>query len=347
MSHESSPAIIGKSKAIHDVLDQVSLLVDINRPVLVVGERGTGKELITHRLHYLSFRWGQPFIKLNCGALPETLLESLLFGHEPGSFTGAARLHKGHFEQVGEGTLFFDEIASMSSRLQEKLLRVIEYGEFTRIGGDKTLHTEARIIGAVNQDLPQLAKIGKFRYDLLDRLAFDVITLPPLQARKEDIPLLADSFGLNMTKELHRSFFPGFTTDALARLIDYPWPGNVRELKNVVERAVYHTDPEILVAEIIFDPFASPYRPENAKSKTRKVSLSSEPEQLSITDQKTVSTPGNFKVFIENTEKKILTKALTENLFHQRRTAEALGLSYHQLRGYLKKYGLPGKKNNS
>ena len=181
MENHSIANIIGESPAIQEVLDQASLLADIHRPVLVVGERGTGKELITHRLHYLSSRWEHPFVKLNCAAFTETLLESELFGHESGSFTGANRLHKGHFEEVGKGTLFFDEIASMSPRLQEKLLRVIEYGEFSRIGSSKTLHTEARIIGAANQDLPQLAAAGQFRRDLLDRLAFDVITLPPLR----------------------------------------------------------------------------------------------------------------------------------------------------------------------
>lgn len=347
MKEEQIPALIGESTAIHDVLDQVSLLADINRPVLVVGERGTGKELITQRLHYLSKQWGHPFIKLNCAALPESLLESELFGHEPGSFTGASRLHKGHFEQVGEGTLFFDEITSMSSRLQEKLLRVIEYGEFARIGGSKTLHTRARIIGAANQDLPHLAEQGKFRHDLLDRLAFDVITLPPLRARNGDIQLLANHFGLNMTQELRRSFFSGFTAETMIRLTGYPWPGNVRELKNVVERAVYHTDSESMIEQITFDPFASPYRQESGKYQPEAPSPPPGAEQLRIDDQQAVSSPTDFKAFIESTEKKILRKAFADNRFHQKRTAEALGLSYHQLRGYLKKYNLTAQKRKN
>ena len=346
MAFRSIPPIIGESSAIHGVLDQVALLAGINRPVLVVGERGTGKELFTHRLHYLSDRWEHPFIKLNCAALPEALLESELFGHEAGSFTGASRLHKGHFEQVGKGTLFFDEITSMSPRLQEKLLRVIEYGEFARIGGDKTLHTEARVIGAANQDLPQLAEDGKFRADLLDRLAFDVITLPPLRARKEDISLLADAFAMTMTKELHRSFFPGFSTRAMAGLTHYSWPGNVRELKNVVERAVYYCNPEEMVEQIIFDPFSSPYRPEPGNRKVQQdLSIpESKVEQLPIVEQQSVGSPTDFKMFIENIEKSILNQALADNLYNQRRTAESLGLSYHQLRGYLKKYQLTTKK---
>ena len=344
MENRSVPNIIGESLAIQRVLDQASLLADISRPVLVVGERGTGKELITHRLHYLSQRWEHPFIKLNCAALTETLLESELFGHEPGSFTGASRLHKGHFEEVGEGTLFFDEIASMSPRLQEKLLRVVEYGEFSRIGSSKTLYTEARIIGAANQDLPQLAEAGQFRHDLLDRLAFDVVTLPPLRSRKEDIEPLANSFGLNMAKELHRSYFPGFTSSAITELIGYPWLGNVRELKNVVERSVYHSNPESPVAKIIFDPFASPYRASPSEPQMGQVSLPVQSDQGDSIDQQIISAPGNFKEFIENIEKKTLYKTLSDNQFHQRRTAKSLGLSYHQLRGYLKKYQLTEKR---
>ena len=344
MENHSVANIIGESPAIQEVLDQASLLADIHRPVLVVGERGTGKELITHRLHYLSHRWEHPFVKLNCAAFTETLLESELFGHESGSFTGATRLHKGHFEEVGKGTLFFDEIASMSPRLQEKLLRVIEYGEFSRIGSSKTLHTEARIIGAANQDLPQLAAAGQFRRDLLDRLAFDVITLPPLRARREDIEPLADSFALNMAKELHRSYFPGFTSSAITELMGYPWPGNVRELKNVVERSVYHSKPGSPVVKIIFDPFASPYRTAPTEPQMEQASLPHQSDQGHFIDQQTLSAPDNFKEFIENIEKKILYKTLSDNQFHQRRTAESLGLSYHQLRGYLKKYHLTEKK---
>ncbi len=340
----SAPHIIGESFAIQKVLEQTSLLADIRRPVLVVGERGTGKELITHRLHYLSQRWEEPFIKLNCAAMTETLLESELFGHESGSFTGASRLHKGYFEEVGSGTLFFDEIASMSPRLQEKILRVIEYGEFSRIGSSKTLHTEARIIGAANQDLPQLAAAGRFRHDLLDRLAFDVITLPPLRARKEDIEPLAQAFGLGMAKELRRSFFPGFSPGAVAKLINYSWPGNVRELKNVVERSVYHSPADNSVEQIIFDPFASPYRSLSAESMEDHVYPHVPSEQKINKDVQFTSVPEDFKVFIEAIEKEVLHKALSANQFHQRRTAESLGLSYHQLRGYLKKYHLTEKK---
>ena len=344
MPKEYISEIIGESPAIQSVLEQASALADIGRPVLVVGERGTGKEMITHRLHYLSQRWEEPFIKLNCAAMTETLLESELFGHEMGSFTGASRLHKGHFEEVGRGTLFFDEISSMSPRLQEKLLRVIEYGEFSRIGSSQTLHTEARIIGAANQDLPALAEAGLFRHDLLDRLAFDVITLPPLRARKDDIPILANSFALSLTKELKRSYFPGFTRQTVSELVDYPWPGNVRELKNVVERSVYHSELDSPVDCIRFDPFASPYR---SLSEKLTEEGSSRLEQEGETNLQITSLPENFKAYIEAIEKEVLQKALAKNRFHQRNTATALGLSYDQLRGYLKKYELIEKRKQS
>ncbi len=347
MRNYSIPNVIGESAAIQRVLDQASLLADIHRPVLVVGERGTGKELITHRLHYLSQRWEHPFVKLNCATFTETLLESELFGHESGSFTGASRLHKGHFEEVGKGTLFFDEITSMSPRLQEKLLRVIEYGEFSRIGSSKTLHTEARIIGAANQDLPQLAAAGHFRQDLLDRMAFDVITLPPLRARQEDIEPLAQAFGLSMAKELHWSYFPGFTPGVIAKLIDYPWFGNVRELKNVIERSVYHSPLDTLVEEIIFDPFDSPYRTTPPEQQIDQTSSTRQVEQHPCDILPAAAVPDNFKKYIENIEKETLQKALSDNQFHQRHTAAALGLSYHQFRGYLKKYNLMGKRGKA
>ena len=179
--------LIGESPAFLEVLEHVSRVAPLNRPVLVIGERGTGKELIAARIHFLSGRWDYPFIKLNCAALAESLLETELFGHEAGSFTGAAKRRLGRFELANEGSLFLDELSSTSSAIQEKILRVIEYGDFERVGGSETIRTNVRIIGATNEDLPSLAETGKFRDDLLDRLAFDVITLPPLRERREDI----------------------------------------------------------------------------------------------------------------------------------------------------------------
>src|SRR5690554_3405320 len=254
--------LIGQSDSFLSVLEHVSQAAPMNKPVLIIGERGTGKELIAERLHYLSKRWEQPYLKLNCAALNENLLESELFGHEAGSFTGANKKHEGRFERAHGGTLFLDELANTSALVQEKLLRVIEYGEFERVGGNKTVRTDVRLIAATNDDLPSLATEHKFRPDLLDRLAFDVITLPPLRERPEDIMVLAEHFAIQMARELELSCFGGFTSHARATLENHDWPGNIRELKNVVERSVYRLNNDQLpVHEVVLDPFASPWRP--------------------------------------------------------------------------------------
>ena len=215
-------SLIGESPAFLEVLEQVSRVAPLNRPVLVIGERGTGKELVAARIHFLSARWDQAFVKLNCAALAESILESELFGHEAGSFTGATRQRKGRFELADEGTLFLDELASTSGNVQEKVLRVIEYGEFDRVGGSKPVRVDTRIIGATNEDLPQLADEGRFRADLLDRLAFDVITLPPLRHRPEDILPLAEHFARRMAAEMSLELFPGFDRAARSKLQEYP-----------------------------------------------------------------------------------------------------------------------------
>jgi psp operon transcriptional activator len=322
--------LIGESPVFLEVLERVSRVAQLNRPVLVVGERGTGKELIAARIHYLSPRWDRPFIKLNCAALAESLLETELFGHEAGSFTGATRRRLGRFELANEGSMFLDELATTSDRVQEKVLRVIEYGELERVGGNDTILTDVRIIGATNEDLPALAEQGKFRADLLDRLAFDVITLPPLRERTEDILPLAEHFAVKMSGELGLELFEGFSETARDLLLDYAWPGNVRELKNVVERAVYtslgNDEP---ISEIIFDPFESPWRP------------GGEQTDSSLSATRTAPTEAyDFKEHIQDTEIELLQAALKQCRFNQKKTADFLGMTYHQLRGYLRKYDL-------
>lgn len=314
--------LVGESPAFLEVLEAVSRIAPLDKPVLVVGERGTGKELIASRLHYLSTRWDGEFLKLNCAAISETLIESELFGHEAGSFTGATRTHQGRFERADGGTLFLDELANTSGLVQEKLLRVIEYGEFERVGGKRTIAVDVRLIAATNEDLPQVAREGNFRLDLLDRLAFDVITLPPLRERAEDIPLLAEYFAINMASELGRDYFPGFTDNARQALDAYRWPGNLRELKNVVERAVYRTEPGQPVAEIVLDPFDSPYRPGAETGAPRPA------HRL----------PVDLKRTVRDLEVDFVNRAMAASKFNQRRAAELLGLTYHQFRGYLKKY---------
>ncbi len=320
--------LIGESPAFVMALEAVSKVAPLEKPVLVVGERGTGKELVAARLHYLSNRWDSEFLKLNCAAISDSLIESELFGHEAGSFTGATRAHQGRFERADGGTMFLDEVATTSGLVQEKLLRVIEYGEFERVGGRKTLRVNVRLVAATNEDLPRLAAEGRFRMDLLDRLAFDVITLPPLRERREDIPLLAEYFAINMASELGRDYFPGFTPAAETALEDYRWPGNLRELKNVVERAVYRTPEGEPVKAIVIDPFESPFRPLAEVDGTGPPTPSFE-------------LPLNLKETIRGVEIDLVNKAMTANQFNQRKAAAALGLTYDQFRGYLKKYDLP------
>jgi psp operon transcriptional activator len=329
MQRQQEQPLIGESPVFLEVLERASRVAQLNRPVLVIGERGTGKELIAARIHYLSPRWDRPFVKLNCAALAESLLETELFGHEAGSFTGATRRRLGRFELANEGSLFLDELSNTSERVQEKVLRVIEYGELERVGGNDTIQTDVRIIGATNEDLPALADQGQFRADLLDRLAFDVITLPPLRERREDILPLAEHFAVKMAGELGMELFQGFSESARESLLDYRWPGNVRELKNVVERAVYRSlGDDQLIAAVSFDPFASPWRPGGVAQGSAGVS---DPLPSEAYD---------FKEYIQNREVELLTSALEQCRFNQKKTAEFLGLTYHQLRGYLRKYEL-------
>ena len=325
---------IGESATFMETMERVSRVAPQNKPVLVVVERGTGNELAAERLHYLSARWDQTLVKLNCAAVPESLLETELFGHEAGAFTGAVKRHMGRFERADGGSLFLDEIASMSLRLQEKLLRVIEYGEFERVGGDDTLRVNVRVIGAANVDLPQMAERGEFRADLLDRLSFDVITLPPLRYRKGDIALLAEHFAMGMVKELKRAYFQGFSEQAMEQLEKHSWPGNMRELKNVVERAVYRGAEDELIHKLEFDPFASPYRP------LTRPAAKVDSEEKTPGPTESLAVPEHFKAHIRQYESKLLKAALERHRYNQRNTASALGLSYDQLRGYLRNYEL-------
>ncbi len=332
--------MLGESPAFLKILEQVSLVAPLEKPVLIVGERGTGKELIASRLHFLSNCWEGQYVKMNCAAIAESIMESELFGHDAGAFTGATKTHRGRFERAHGGTLFLDELATTSMLVQEKLLRVIEYGEFERVGGSKTLTCDVRLVAATNQDLPELAKQGKFRFDLLDRLAFDVITLPPLREREEDILLLAEHFAVNMAKELGRELFAGFSPNVQQALVSYTWPGNIRELKNVVERCVYRTDPEEPVSQILFDPFSSPYRPtESAPATNHADADQAQPKGNTLTQ---TDFPINLKDHIKDREIDLIEQAMTRNKHNQRKAADDLGLTYHQFRGYLKKYNLVG-----
>lgn len=326
--------LIGESPNFLAMLEKVSLLAKIERPVLILGERGSGKELIASRLHYLSSRWEQPFISMNCAALSTDLVDSELFGHESGAFTGAKNQHLGRFERAEKGTLFLDEIATAPLHVQEKLLRVVEYGEYERVGGHKTLKSDVRLITATNQDLNLLIEKQQFRADLLDRLTFDVIHIPPLRERQSDILILAKHFGIKMCRELNLSFFPGFSSEVKESLLSYQWPGNVRQLRNVVERAVYsNQNSNSPIEQIVFDPLKKPYPTMSRHTApTKNTSLSP-----------AYSLPLDLKSWLENSEKHILVTTLESLHFNQKETAKQLNLSYHQLRGLIRKYGISTK----
>ncbi|NOZ41717.1 MAG: phage shock protein operon transcriptional activator [Alphaproteobacteria bacterium] len=330
--------LIGESPAFLEIIDQCSRAARHDRPVLVIGERGTGKELIAARLHFLSPRWEGSFVQVNCAALPENLLESELFGHEAGAFTGASVRRIGRFEEADNGTLFLDEIATTSLAAQEKLLRVTEYGSFQRIGSNKTLHSDVRIIGATNIDLPTAADRGAFRHDLLDRLALDVITLPPLRARRDDIMLLAAQFGQRVAQERNWTSFPGFSADMIAALNAYRWPGNIRELKNVIERAVYHAEDEFTPLSLLeIDPFQSPFRPRSSPAAIRDEDKNPPRSQNNPSAN---ILPVDYAQAVTALEYKLLKGALKANKYNQRDSAKFLNLSYHQLRHQLKKHQL-------
>lgn len=343
---ESPEPIIGEADNFLAVLEQASRLAQLAKPVLIVGERGTGKELIAARLHYLSERWQRNFVKFNCAALNEELLESELFGHVAGAYTGATRARTGRFELADGGTLFLDELSSMSPRLQEKLLRVVEYHEFERVGSSTTESVDVRLVAAANVDLPSLARSGEFRADLLDRLSFDVLTMPPLRERPGDIPLLARRFAENMTRELRREYFAGFSLEAEAQLTDYSWPGNVRELRNVVERAVYRLErADHPVKRIEFDPFASPYRLRHAIEKTEEPSVAARAAtEISASTPSpdapdaAISLPCDFTKETAVYAQSLLSAALRQAQFNQRKAAALLGMSYHQFRGQVRKH---------
>ncbi|NJB67844.1 psp operon transcriptional activator [Desulfobaculum xiamenense] len=336
MAASAALEVIGQSDVFLGFMEHLSQAAAVDRPVLIVGERGTGKELAARRLHFLSPRWQGPFGTLNCAALAPSLLESELFGHEAGAFTGAAARRAGRFEAADSGTLFLDEIGNMPLTAQEKILRVVEYGEFDRVGGSTPLRVDVRIIGATNADLPALAQAGRFKRDLLDRLSFEVLTIPPLRARRDDILLLATHFAARMAVELGRGDVPAFSATAQRTLLTHDWPGNVRELRNAVERATYRAQSE-RIDDIQLDPFASPFRPREMPSadETRQTPpASSAPESMPSADLP----DGGFPEAVRQFEIALLTDALDRARHNQRKAAELLGLTYNQFRTLYRKY---------
>jgi psp operon transcriptional activator len=339
---ERDNQFIGQSGAFLDAVERASRAAPMRRPVLVIGERGTGKELIAERLHRLSPRWGEPLVTMNCAALPETLIEAELFGHEAGAFTGATKSRTGRFEEADRGTLFLDELATLSMGAQERLLRAVEYGQVTRIGSNRPIDVDVRIVAATNENLPKLADEGKFRSDLLDRLCFEVITLPPLRVREGDIAVLSDYFGRRMAAEIGWERWPGFAEHVGRQLEDYPWPGNVRELRNVIERAVYRWgDWDEPIAHVQFDPFESPWKPLGERRAAAAGSdvphANGAPPAPMRHDYDSVE---DLRGAVDAHERAIILHHLGRNRWNQRQTAKALGLTYDQLRHCIRKHGL-------
>lgn len=327
----SSSDALGQSEIFLDFQERLSRVAPINRPVLILGERGTGKELAASRLHYLSGRWQGPFIALNCSALASSLIESELFGYEKGAFTGAEQRRLGRFEAADSGTLFLDEIGNIPMEVQEKILRVVEYNTFERVGGSQSVEVDVRIIAATNVNLKALAANNLFKQDLLDRLSFEVLFLPPLRERREDILLLANHFAGRMAVELGWEEIPQFSPEAVEALESYHWPGNVRELKNVVERAVYRSD-ALVIASIDFDPFHSPFEDSIDPSNKQVVKSEQKSEDLNhLMHQPLNEAVWDLKV-------RLLENALREAKYNQRKAAKLLGLTYHQFRGLYRHY---------
>lgn len=327
---------LGESEVFLGFQARLSRVAKVDRPVLLVGERGTGKELAVARLHYLSGRWQGPLVALNCSALSPSVLESELFGHEAGAFTGATRQRRGRFEAAHAGSLFLDEIGLIPITVQEKILRVVEYGQFERVGGSEAVRVDTRIIGATNADLPGLAAAGQFKRDLLDRLSFEVLFLPPLRERVEDISLLAHHFAARMAQELGWREVPAFSGQAMEALEGYDWPGNIRELKNVVERAVYRSGGAVIEA-VQFDPFASPFE-EGAQASERADDEEGAASGGGESAGRFVPGRDCLPDLVRELEVEALRCALEAARFHQGEAAKLLGVSYHQFRGLYRKH---------
>lgn len=329
--HARRMEALGESEAFLEFQERLSKVASVDRPVLLVGERGTGKELAASRLHFLSTRWQGPLVALNCSALNPSLIESELFGYERGAFTGAEQRRRGRFEAAEAGTLFLDEIGTIPMEVQEKILRVVEYGTIERVGSPESIDVDVRIIAATNADLVHLVADGRFKQDLLDRLSFDVLFLPPLRERIGDILLLANNFAGRMAFELGREEIPRFSEEAMAALENYAWPGNVRELKNLVERAVYRSNSSV-ITDIEFDPFRSPYGESPIPSREVFERDSQRASAEAFSEKPLNEAVKDLKI-------RLLKRALEKSKYNQRKAAQILGLSYHQFRGLYRKFG--------
>ncbi|MCH8923111.1 MAG: sigma 54-interacting transcriptional regulator [Planctomycetes bacterium] len=302
--------IIGESVQVRQMLDQIQRVAVVPRPVLIVGERGTGKELVARAIHFAAHQDSRPIVSVNCAAFNDALLESELFGHERGAFTGADTTHRGKFEQADGGTLFLDEIGNMTLAFQQKILRVVEYGMFSRVGGSGELKTTARVIAATNVDLQEKIHSGEFLADLFDRLSFEVLAVPPLRERTGDVEVLSRHFLNQFARDSPAFKGKSLSAAALDALSRYRFPGNIRELKNTIERAAFHdTTNEITPADLQLPP-----------------------------GDDLLHVKGSFHDRLHIFGRRLISEALDQSEGNQAEAARTLGISYHQFRYYYKKY---------
>lgn len=320
-SKRSLSNFIGKNSKMQHVFDQISMVANSNATVLIRGKNGTGKELVADTIHYSSIRSNKPFIKINCAALPESLLESELFGYEKGAFTGATQQKKGRFELADKGTLFLDEIGEINPSIQVKLLRFLQNREFERVGGVNTLHSNVRIIAATNKNLEKAIIDNTFREDLYYRLNVFPIYVPTLKERPTDITILSDFFLEKFNKENNKNI-TRISTPVIEMLTSYHWPGNVRELENCMERAVLVCQSDTI----------------RASDLPPSLQTSENTEKLSDT--------WSLPQAIENLEKEMITEALKSTNYHQSKAATALGISERQIGYKIKKYNIDVKLIN-
>ena len=309
--------IIGKNKRMAELFELIQDVAKTSSTILITGESGTGKELIANAIHFNSDRIKKPFVKVNCAVLAENLLESELFGHVKGAFTGAIKDKTGRFELAHGGTIFLDEIGDISPNMQLKLLRVLQEGDFERVGGTETLKVDVRIIAATNRDLGEAMREGHFRQDLFYRLNVIPIEVPPLRERKDDIPLLATHFLAKFNADFGKNI-QAIDDDAMRRLQSYNWPGNIRELENLMERAVVLTKSDVLTTRD-FPSFIN---------------------QTEVVANMDIDLDQTLTDLVDGFERQIIMKALEENNFNKLRTAEKLKIHRSTFMSKLKKYGI-------
>jgi DNA-binding NtrC family response regulator len=330
ISAQGFAGIVGRSGLMLDVFRMIETVCRTNSTILITGESGTGKELVARAIHTQSLRRDKPFVAVNCGALPEALLESELFGHVRGAFTGAEVNKKGLLEVADQGTVFLDEIAEMTPTMQVKLLRVLQERKYRPVGGTDEKAVNIRVIAATNQDLAKLIPEGKFREDLFYRLSVIPIQVPPLRERPDDIPLITEHFLAKFTREMGKPI-SGITQEAVTALQTYPWPGNVRELENVVERAVALESSERVQLQTLPEHLREG-RPATAMGATAATNAGS-PEAIP-------QSGFNLEQYLSDLERRHVERALRQSGGVQVRAAELLGLSFRQFRYLVKKHGL-------